>query len=82
VGLTGLRTEFYKHSFELEQVLQESFPNPGDADRVRQLFQADLGTNCLGLGAYDKEGQIHFAYPIVILVGRVESLTRPTTIKP
>jgi ubiquinone/menaquinone biosynthesis C-methylase UbiE len=66
-----VRTEFYKHGFELEQVLQGSFPNPGDADRVRQLFQDDLDTNRLGLGACRKDGQIHFAYPIVILVGRV-----------
>ena len=70
VRLGELRTEFYKHSFELEQVLQGSFPNPGDADRVRQLFQKDLDTNHLGLGASRKGGQIHFAYPIVILVGR------------
>jgi hypothetical protein len=69
------RTVFYKHGFELEQVLQGSFPNPGDADRVRQLFQDDLDTNRLGLGAYRKEGQIHFAYPIVILVARVQGDT-------
>ena len=71
VQLGDVRTEFYKHGFELEQVLQASFPNPGDADRVRQLFQDDLDTNRLGLEACRKDGQIHFAYPIVILVGRV-----------
>jgi ubiquinone/menaquinone biosynthesis C-methylase UbiE len=70
VRLGDVRTEFYKHGFELEQVLQGSFPNPGDADRVRQLFQDDLETNRLGLGACRKDRQIHFAYPIVILVGR------------
>jgi SAM-dependent methyltransferase len=70
-GLATVRTEFYKHSFELEQVLQGSFPNPGDADRVRQLFQDDLDANRLGLGTYRKNGQTHFTYPIVILVGRV-----------
>jgi SAM-dependent methyltransferase len=69
-GLADVRTEFYKHSFELEQVLQGSFPHPGDADRVRRLFQDDLNTNRLGLEATCVDGQIHFAYPIVILVGR------------
>lgn len=69
VGLGDVRKEFYKHGFELEQVLQGSFPNPGDADRVRQLFVDDLGTNCLGLGADRRDDKIHFAYPIVILVG-------------
>lgn len=71
-GLVDVRTEFYKHGFELEQVLRGSFPKPGDADCVRQLFQGDLSTNCLGLGACQKDGQIHFAYPIVILVGCVQ----------
>jgi ubiquinone/menaquinone biosynthesis C-methylase UbiE len=68
-GLANVRTEFYKHAFELEQVLQGSFPCPGDADRVRRLFESDLDANTLGLGACRKDGQIHFAYPIVILVG-------------
>jgi ubiquinone/menaquinone biosynthesis C-methylase UbiE len=70
--LGDVRTEYYKHGFELEQVLQGSFPNPGDADRVRQLFGDDLDSNRLGLGACRREGQIHFAYPIAIIVGRVE----------
>jgi ubiquinone/menaquinone biosynthesis C-methylase UbiE len=72
VGLEDVRMEFYKHGFELEQVLQGSFPNPGDADRVRQLFHDDLHTHSLGLGTYPKDGQIYFAYPVVIVVGRLE----------
>lgn len=70
VGLKEVQVCFYKHEFELEQVLQGSFPNPGDADRVRQLFVDDLDVNRLGLGAWRKNGQIHFAYPIAILIGR------------
>src|SRR5262245_4795218 len=70
IGASNICAEFYKHSFELEQVLQGSFPHPGDADRVRQMFVEDLGVNRLGLGACPRDGQIHFAYPIVILEGR------------
>jgi hypothetical protein len=69
-GLRVVNSQFYKHEFELEQVLQGSFPNPGDADRVRQIFIEDLDVNCLGLEASRNDGQIRFAYPIVILVGR------------
>ena len=61
VRLCVVGTEFYKHGFELEQVLQGSFPNPGDADRVRQLFLDDVDTNRLGLGTCRKDGQIHRA---------------------
>jgi ubiquinone/menaquinone biosynthesis C-methylase UbiE len=69
-SLTITNTQFYKHAFELEQVLQGSFPNPGDAEPVREIFMADLNVNRLGLGAHHKNGAIHFAYPIAILVGR------------
>jgi ubiquinone/menaquinone biosynthesis C-methylase UbiE len=69
-GLNEVKTQFYKHPFELEQVLAGSFPNPGDGNRVRQLYMDDLGANRLGLGICRKDGQIHFSYPIVILSGR------------
>ncbi|HEV3262097.1 MAG TPA: class I SAM-dependent methyltransferase [Gemmataceae bacterium] len=69
-GLRGLKTCFYRHEFELEQVLQGSFPEPGDADRIRQMFAEDVGADRLGLGACRQDGRIHFAYPIVLLAGR------------
>jgi ubiquinone/menaquinone biosynthesis C-methylase UbiE len=68
-GLQRIRTQFYKHEFNVEQVLQGSFPNPGDAERVRHLFIDDLGVDRLGLGARQSDGNIQFAYPVVILVG-------------
>jgi ubiquinone/menaquinone biosynthesis C-methylase UbiE len=68
-GLQNVKTQFYKHEFSLEQVLKGSFPNPGDAERIRQLFIEDLGVDRLGLGACRREGGIQFAYPIVMLVG-------------
>jgi ubiquinone/menaquinone biosynthesis C-methylase UbiE/GrpB-like predicted nucleotidyltransferase (UPF0157 family)/8-oxo-dGTP pyrophosphatase MutT (NUDIX family) len=73
-GLHNVRRQFYKHEFGLEAVLKGSFPNPGDAERVRQLFEADLGVDRLGLAAGRREGDIHFAYPIVILVGDKPSM--------
>ena len=51
-------------------MLAASFPGPGDADRIRKVFADDLGVNRLGLGATRRDGAIHFAFPIVILVGR------------
>lgn len=69
-GLQSVKTQFYKHEFSVEQVLKGSFPNPGDAERVRQLFIEDLGVDRLGLGACHRDGEIHFAYPVVILVGQ------------
>jgi ubiquinone/menaquinone biosynthesis C-methylase UbiE/GrpB-like predicted nucleotidyltransferase (UPF0157 family) len=68
-GLQNVRRQFYRHEFGLEPVLQGSFPNPGDAEKIRRLFEDDLGLDRLGLGVHRRDGNIHFAYPIVILVG-------------
>ena len=69
-GLLEIKTAFYKLEVDLEELLAASSPGPGNADRVRQLFQDDLGVNRLGVDAYRKEGRIHFFFPIVIVAGR------------
>jgi ubiquinone/menaquinone biosynthesis C-methylase UbiE len=69
-GLRDVRTQLYKHEVELEQVLQRSFPNPGDADTIRQMFVEDLEVNRLGVSAHRRDGNIHYAYPIAVVVGR------------
>ena len=68
-GLTDIRTGHYKVEMELEKQLRASFPNPGDADRIRRLFEADLGVDDLGVGAHRQGTEIHFAYPILVVVG-------------
>jgi len=68
-GFREVLTQVYKHEMELEQVLQRSFPNPGDADKIRQIFVEDLGVDRLGVGAARRDGHIHYAYPVVVLVG-------------
>lgn len=73
-GLHRVSCRFYRHAFELEQVLQGSFPGPGDADRVREMFTEDLNVNRMELGACRHEGEIHFAYPIAIVAGRKPDL--------
>jgi ubiquinone/menaquinone biosynthesis C-methylase UbiE len=67
--LRGVKTAFFKLDVSLEELLARSFPNPGDADRIRQSFADDLGVDRLGVGAHRRAGAIHFAFPIVIIVG-------------
>jgi hypothetical protein len=71
-GLREPKTAFFRLGVELEAFLAASFPNPGDADRIRQTFADDLGVDRLGLGARRRDGAIHFAFPIVVIVGRKE----------
>lgn len=69
LGLQDIRTGWYKVETALETTLKNSFPNPGDADRVRQLFRADLGRDTLGMDVHEQDGALYFAFPILIVVG-------------
>jgi SAM-dependent methyltransferase len=68
--LQDVRTTFFKLEMALETLLGASFPNPGDAERIRQIFTQDVGVDRLGLGTHLEGGTIHFAFPIVIVIGR------------
>jgi SAM-dependent methyltransferase len=68
VGLSAPRKTFYKVEADLEDNLRRSFPNPGDADKLRQMFVESLDDDGLGVGAHRVGGKIRFAYPIAILV--------------
>ncbi|WP_437731535.1 class I SAM-dependent methyltransferase [Sorangium sp. So ce1335] len=69
-GLEVEKTARYRLEVELETQLRASFPEPGGADRLRALYRADVGVDALGLGAELRGDEVHFAYPIAIVVGR------------
>jgi ubiquinone/menaquinone biosynthesis C-methylase UbiE len=69
-GLTQMRTAFYKLDVELEKLLAATCTKPDDADKVRSIFEDDLGVNRLGVGANRQHDRIRFSFPIVIVVGR------------
>lgn len=71
-GLKEIKTAFYKFGTEIEGLLARSFPNPGDADKIRDIFHKDVGVDRLGVGAHCQHGAIHFAFPLAIVVGVVE----------
>lgn len=68
-GLQIEEPRFYKHESGVEDIIQRSFPNPGDADRLRQMYAEDLGVDRLGVGVHRKDGKLFFAFPVVIFVG-------------
>ena len=69
-GLTEMKTAFYKLDVELEKLLTASCTKPDDAQVVRKIFEDDLGVDRLGVGANRQNDGIHFAFPIVVVVGR------------
>ena len=70
VGLVDLRWAGYLFELELNTLLRASFPLPGDAERVQELFERDVGMNRMGIGVHRSGGEIRFAYPIVVAAGR------------
>jgi ubiquinone/menaquinone biosynthesis C-methylase UbiE len=68
-GLVELKAVFCKVEFELEKTLAASFPDPGDEEKLRQIFSGELMTDTLGMGAHRRGEEIHFHYPTVIIVG-------------
>ncbi len=68
-GLQNIKTSNYQVPMELEQQLNASFPFPGDQEKIRQLFALSMQDDSLGLAVHSHQGEVHFAYPIVIFAG-------------
>jgi SAM-dependent methyltransferase len=69
-GLQDVRLAFYNMEMELESQLAASFPNPGDEERIRRLVRDDIGIDQLGVGAHIRGDEIHYAYPVTVVVAR------------
>ena len=50
-------------------MMEASFPEPGNVERVRELIQADVGADALGIGVHRSDGGVRFAYPITVAAG-------------
>jgi SAM-dependent methyltransferase len=69
-GLPEPRIESYRLEGELEDLLSRSFPNPGDADRVRKIFHDSLEDDALDLATRSEDGKIFFAFPVAMLAAK------------
>ncbi|HLW54702.1 MAG TPA: methyltransferase domain-containing protein [Candidatus Angelobacter sp.] len=69
-GLPQPRMESYRLEGELEDLLSRSFPNAGDADRVRKIFADSIAVNTLDLNTRREKGKILFAFPVAILAAK------------
>jgi ubiquinone/menaquinone biosynthesis C-methylase UbiE len=66
-GLPEAKTSFYELRDELENLLRRSFPNPGDDDKIREIFRTSARDNRLGIPIRLEGGQLHYAYPVAVL---------------
>jgi ubiquinone/menaquinone biosynthesis C-methylase UbiE len=68
-GLSEPRVESYRLEGELEDLLRRSFPNEGDADRIREIFERSIEGDGLDMATRRKDGKIYYGFPVAILVG-------------
>src|SRR2546425_11175844 len=64
------RQTFYRLPSDLEGLLSRSFPNPGDADRIRETFQRSLADDGLDMAPHRVGGTIRLSYPVAVLAAR------------
>jgi hypothetical protein len=67
--LLDLKIQQHRVEGEVEQQLNISFPDPGDADKIRTLFRSDIDKDHLGINVHLEGEAIRFAIPIVVLAG-------------
>jgi ubiquinone/menaquinone biosynthesis C-methylase UbiE len=69
-GLAVPQISSYRMEGELEDLLSRSFPNEGDADRLRTIFADSITDNTLDLNTRLENGKIFYSFPVAVLVAR------------
>jgi ubiquinone/menaquinone biosynthesis C-methylase UbiE len=69
-GLSSPQVSYYRLESELEELLSRSFPNEGDADRLRKIFADSIADDALGLNTRWENGKIHYGFPVAVLVAQ------------
>jgi SAM-dependent methyltransferase len=72
-GLKLEREAEYRLEMELESLLGSSFPDPGDDQKVRELMARDIDLDETGFEPHRVGNEIHFSFPVVVLVGTKSS---------
>lgn len=66
-GLAEPRARFYELRDSVENLLARSFPNPGDDEKIIELFAASLADDRLGIALRRAGDRLEYAYPVAIL---------------
>jgi ubiquinone/menaquinone biosynthesis C-methylase UbiE len=70
-GLGTPQVFSYRMEGELEDLMSRSFPNEGDADRVRRIYDESIADNALDLNTRRAaDGKIFYSLPVAVLVAQ------------
>jgi SAM-dependent methyltransferase len=67
-GLPTPQVTSYRMEGELEDLLARSFPNDGDADRVRRIYAESIADDVLDLNTHRADGKIYYSLPVAVFV--------------
>jgi len=67
VGLPEPDATFYELRGDVPSLLARSFPNPGDDQKIIEMFKASAADGRLGVPVRIDADQIYYAYPVAIL---------------
>ena len=68
--LPAPRQTFYRLQTDLEGLLSRSFPNPGDAERIRAIYEASLADDALDMATRRERDSLRLAFPVAVLAAR------------
>ncbi|HKB81767.1 MAG TPA: methyltransferase domain-containing protein [Burkholderiales bacterium] len=66
-GLPEAKIMFYELRDDLENLLGRSFPNPGDGEKIREIFRTSASDDRLGIPVRLEGRHVHYAYPVAVL---------------
>ena len=69
-GLPAPRQTFYRLQTDIDGLIARSFPNPGDADRIRAIYEASLADDALDMATRRDGGTVRLAFPVAVLAAR------------
>lgn len=72
-GLDAPQINSYRMEGELEDLLARSFPNEGDADRIRRIYAESIADDVLDLNTRRADGKTFYSLPVAVLVAQKSS---------
>jgi SAM-dependent methyltransferase len=68
-GLRVATSHLYAWEVPARGLIERSFPLTGDAAKLQQLYEQDVGVNRIGMNARYLDGVLHVTFPTLIVVG-------------
>jgi ubiquinone/menaquinone biosynthesis C-methylase UbiE len=68
-SLTNIVQDYYKVEINLDDQLKASFPNKGDEEKIKKMFDEDLINDEMGINVRKIDGLIRYDVPITIITG-------------